>query len=326
MVAHPAQSAHLEETVRIVIAICTRRRPKMLESCLSSITAQMPLDGVHIEIAVIENNDALTCREITERHARASGIPIHAVLERELGIPFARNACARFAVENNFYWILYIDDDEVARPDWLATMIAASRTYEADVLFGRVVPIYPKGSPAWMAPQSVNKRPTGAVLKSAEGHNTLVRASVFRPDGLGLRYDTTMRFSGGSDTDFFWRVHAAGGRIVWVGDAVVEENVPASRMTVRWQLQRTFRVSVNIAVLQEKRYGRAVAGLRAALKGAGRIVNGLVRLPAVLVCIVGPDATRRAAFNALKQIASGLGSFAYIAGVRPQPYRKVDGC
>lgn len=311
--------------MRIVIAICTRQRPKLLETCLSSVIAQMPQNGVHIEIAVIENNDVLTCNEITERLSRASGVPIHAVLEPELGIPFARNACARFAVENDFDWLLYIDDDEVAGPDWLATMIAASKTYEADVLFGRVAPMYPEGSPTWMAPPSVNKRPTGTVLKDAEGHNTLIRTKVFRSEGLGLRYDTAMRFTGGSDTDFFSRVYAAGGRIIWVGDAVVEENVPASRMTVRWQLHRTFRVSVNIAVLQEKKYGRAVAGLRAAVKGTGRILSGLLRLPAVLVCIVGPEMTRRAAFNAVKHIASGLGSFAYIIGVRPQPYRNVDG-
>jgi hypothetical protein len=36
---------------------------------------------------------------------------------------------------------------------------------------------------------------------------------------------------------------------------------------------------------------------------------------------VGGEGQRRNA----KQVASGLGSFAYIFGIRPQPYRKVDG-
>jgi succinoglycan biosynthesis protein ExoM len=321
----PAPSAPSEENVRIVITICTRGRPRLLDACLSSVTSQIPVDGVHLEIAVIENNEFLTCGEIVARHARSSGIPIHAVLEPELGIPFARNACGRFAAENDFDWLLYIDDDEIARPDWFATMISASRTYKADVLYGRVVPIYPEGSPSWMVPRSINKRPTGTVLTKAEGHNTLVRSCVFRSDGMGLRFDTAMRFTGGSDTDFFSRVHFAGGRIVWVGDAVVDEDVPASRMTVEWQLRRAFRVSINIAVLHEKQNGRSAAGFRSALKGAGRIINGLFRLPSVLVGIVKPNAGKKAAFNAAKQIASGLGSFAYLFGIRPQPYRQVDG-
>jgi succinoglycan biosynthesis protein ExoM len=38
-----------------------------------------------------------------------------------------------------------------------------------------------------------------------------------------------------------------------------------------------------------------------------------------------PEKGKRLTFKAGKQIASGLGSFAYLFGVRPQPYRKVDG-
>ena len=311
--------------MRVLVTICTRGRPRLLDSCLTSVCAQERVEGVDFQIAVIENNATLTCGELVARHAQESGIPIHAVLEPELGIPFARTRCGLYAVEQGVDWALYIDDDETARPGWLRTMVEAARNYDADVIYGRVISVYPPETPGWMILPEVNKRTTGTQLKKAEGHNTMVRTRVFAPDGLGLRFDPAMRFTGGSDTDFFTRVHGAGGRIVWVGEAIVDEIVPESRMTLRWQLFRTYRVAINISVLHEKQRGRLAALSRSLVKGIGRLFDGIIRLPLGLVALVAPETGRRLAFNAAKQIASGLGSFAFIAGLRPQPYRQVDG-
>jgi succinoglycan biosynthesis protein ExoM len=40
---------------------------------------------------------------------------------------------------------------------------------------------------------------------------------------------------------------------------------------------------------------------------------------------VTPSRGKRQAFKAAKQVASGLGSLAYLTGFQAQPYRKVDG-
>ena len=61
------------------------------------------------------------------------------------------------------------------------------------------------------------------------------------------------------------------------------------------------------------------------LKGVGRMLDGLLRLPLSGLSLVMPKLGKQLGFKAAKQIASGLGSFAYMFGVRPQPYRKVDG-
>jgi succinoglycan biosynthesis protein ExoM len=310
---------------RVLVTICTRGRPVLLQSCLDSVCAQLPHEAASMDILVVENNDQLTASALVERQRQSSGRTIHLVLEPELGIPFARNRCGTFAQQHGYDWALYIDDDEVARPDWFHTMVEASRTYEADVIYGRVISIYPKETPGWMITPEIDKRPRGTVLRKAEGHNTMVRTSVFDPASMGLSFDGDMRFTGGSDTDFFSRIALAGGTIVWVGDAVVEELVPASRMTLHWQLHRTFRVAINISVLHEKQRGKPAALLRSAVKGFGRVLDGLVRLPVALLIPLMGDKGKRLTLKAAKQLASGLGSFAYLFGVRPQPYRKVDG-
>lgn len=312
--------------MRILVTICTRNRPRMLEACLRSVTAQSVPDGVQCDIAAVENDSALSCEPITRRVAAETGWTIHAVLEPELGLPFARNRCGTFAVEQGYDWLLYIDDDEQATPGWLARMVDAARSMPADVYYGRVISVYPEGTPAWMALPEHNKRATGTVLSKAEGHNTMVHRRVFAADGLNLRFDTALRFTGGSDTDFFSRVHKAGARIIWVGEAIVEESVPPNRMTLGWQLNRTFRVAINISVLHEKQRGRAASMGRSLVKGLGRVLGGLAMLPAGGVLMLAKPADgKMLAFKAAKQVASGLGSFAYLLGVRPEPYRKVDG-
>lgn len=311
--------------VRVLVTICTRNRPVLLDQCLASVCASEPAEGFAFEIAVIENNDRLTCEAIAARHEAASGIRVHCVLEPELGLPFARNRCGAYAAENGFDWLLYIDDDEVARPDWFRTMMAATKAYPAEVFYGRVISVYPDETPAYLRERNVNKRPTGTKMTKAEGHNTLVRTSIFAESGDNLRFDTSMRFTGGSDTDFFSRVAAKGQTIIWIGEAIVEELIPATRMTLGWQLNRTFRVAINLSVLKAKQEGKAAAAFFSLVKGTGRFLGGLLSLPLGALALVMPEKGKRWGFKALKQIASGLGSYAYLIGVRPQPYRKVDG-
>jgi succinoglycan biosynthesis protein ExoM len=311
--------------IRVLVTICTRNRPILLEACLASVCALEKPAGVAFEIGVIENNDRITCQDLCARYEAESGIRIHTVLEPELGLPFARNRCGTYAAEQGFDWLLYIDDDEVAHADWFQRMVEASQRYEADVFYGRVIAVYPEETPVWLREPNVNKRASGTSLTKAEGHNTFVRTSVFATSGRNLRFDTSMRFTGGSDTDFFSRVAADGGKIIWIGEAMVDELIPDTRMSVRWQLNRTFRVAINLSVLRAKQAGQGAAVWLSVTKGIGRLLGGIAMLPGAAVMLFAPDKGKRIGFRALKQIASGLGSYAYLFGVRPQPYRKVDG-
>ncbi len=315
--------------MKLCVAICTRERPRLLRTCLDSVCAQAVPDWVSAEIVVVENHDRETSRGVCEEVERETGWKVHYVLETELGIPFARDRCGVFAADAGFDRVLYIDDDEVALPNWLATMVEATKTHPGEVHYGRVIYTYPPGTPDWMIPKQVNKRPHGTVLGKAEGHNTLVDTCVFKEKsdgGLALHFDMALRFTGGSDTDFFTRVHDVGGKIVWIPDAVVEELVPESRTRLGWQLVRTFRVAGNISRLHEKRAGRANAMMRSLVKGLGRVAGGvLFETPLALALMVVPAKGKRQAFKAAKQVASGLGSLAYLTGYQSQPYRKVDG-
>jgi succinoglycan biosynthesis protein ExoM len=294
---------------------------------LGSLLCQAIPGDVQPVIVVVENGETARCRDYVDEvaHQAPEYWTIIYVLETELGIPQARNRSIDVALAQKPDWIGFIDDDETVDKNWLERMVAAMRELPADVLQGPVRYIYPDDKPQWLDEKASKSKPRGTVLRTAYTNNTFMRSHVARRDGLGLRFDEAMRFTGGSDSDFFFRAFDRGAIIKWVDDAWVQEVVPPSRLTVRWQLTRALRVAANASVIHRKRLGLAAACLRYLPKSMTRLTRG-----ALLVCIgaplwlVGLLRGRTLLYMGRKDIASGLGGVLGLVGFAPQPYRTVD--
>jgi succinoglycan biosynthesis protein ExoM len=229
----------------------------MLKDCLRSLMVQETPSQVRLTVVVVENDAESRCRSLVEEMARQPGAPrIVYGHEAEIGIPFARNRSLDLALEHDADWIGFIDDDEIASPDWIAKLAAAAARLDADVLQGPVEAIYPPQA-SRLLQKAAKRRPTGTRRCTAYTNNTLMRASIARKQGLGLRFDEAMRFTGGSDVEFFSRAVAHGAVIRWVDEAVVSESVPMARLTLRWQLERARRTGANRACLDAQRNGSA---------------------------------------------------------------------
>ena len=107
-----------------------------------------------------------------------------------------------------------------------------------------------------------------------------MRSSLVRADGLALRFDEAMRFTGGSDSDFFSRAVARGAIIRWVDEAVVKEIVPEERLSLRWNLERARRSGANKVYIDEQREGRGAATAAACLRRNCKNRNGISRAAA----------------------------------------------
>lgn len=223
----------------VSICICTYRRP-MVTDTIASVLAQNGLDRIIPELIVCDDDPAQSARNAIATIAAAARIPVRYVISGAGNVSAARNACLRAAGGD---WIAFIDDDEIAEPDWLAELLAAQSAYTADVVKGYVRAVYPPRTPAWVLasdPLTRDYGPTGHPIRVVASGNVLFRRTLAVDNGIFFneRYGRT----GGEDTDFFHRYAAAGAVMVASRDAVVNEMVPPERVTFDYFRRRFLRI------------------------------------------------------------------------------------
>lgn len=307
----------------VCIAVCTRARPKMLRACLRSLAGQQPPPGWTLAILVIENDPRPGCASVVEEESPNSSWPIHYAHEPELGIPIARNTAVRMALGLKAGWLAFIDDDEVASPEWMGKLCNKAAQQGVDIVNGPVHYQYPVNTPGWFHRRATTESEMKA--GSLATNNVLVRASLFEEGGLGLRFNEGMRYTGGSDGEFFRRAISLGATSAWCGDASVIETVPESRLTLKWQLSRAFRTASNVVEIELQQKGVLRAVLQRVPKNIFRLIGGSLHAPIILLWPTQLPGIQRLGFKGMKSVASALGGLARFFGFRPQPYKQIDG-
>ncbi len=293
---------------------------------MKSITKLVIPDDISLCVVVVENDSATNCQQhIEELNATDPDIKFIYIHEHNLGIPIARNRACEEALAQHADWIAFIDDDETVYPDWLINMSAAINEYPAEVYYGPVNIILDGDIPDNTRPPKRKSKPTGTYLKKAATNNALVSADFLREHGSILRFDESMRFTGGSDTRFFYQVTDLGGRIRWVDDALANEHVNSRRLTMRWKVSRAYRCGANTTLIHRKRYGNISVIVELFPKSIGRLVKGILMLAAYPIArAFGKARSVKWSHKAKKLIATSTGAIISILGINPNPYKKTD--
>ncbi|MFZ1414129.1 MAG: glycosyltransferase family 2 protein [Defluviicoccus sp.] len=302
---------------QIVLGICTCRRAVGLERLLTSVAA-IDFAG-SLSVVVVDNDEAREGVRVCERMARGYRWPLACVAEGQRGISHARNRAVAEALHQAPDFIAMLDDDEWAAPAWLQEMMDVQQRSNADVVCGPVLPVFASAAESWQPLAEYY----GAQLNLADGArflpfaggNMLVRAACFRelaPAPFDPRFATT----GGEDLVFFRVLDRRGRRMHWAAKAVVYEEVPAERMSLRWLRQRQFRAgSLNVAVQRMFAPGLLAETVRLA-KTAGVIILSVAFLVAALPL-------RTARTRALLMLSRGLGKVMGHLNIRVHQYRTV---
>jgi succinoglycan biosynthesis protein ExoM len=317
---------------RVTICACTYRRPEGLRALLDGLAGQtFETDPrPRAEVVIVDNEGSPEARAICDGVRQARGLAIRYVHEPERGIPFARNAALdQLAPDAEFFAM--IDDDEVPEPDWLEQLLLAQARTGADVVRGAVVPVFPEGAPAWIREGGFFGWPSpgrrtladGAELASASSNNVLVRSAAVR--ALGLRFDPTLAFTGGTDALFFRQMRLAGCRIVYAERARVREIVPPERATFAYLWRAHYKQGCNKVPRKlrlEKKGAGAARLVRMAAKRVPRecaeIGGGALR---IIRSLVTGHADMGHLSGGLMRVAKGLGGLAGLLGVRFAHYR-----
>ncbi len=232
--------------MKIVIGVPTYKRPEMLLGTLTGISKQSIselLSFIKIEVLVVDNDELKSSKTVVDS-LKNFPFTVHYAVQPERGLPFVRNKVLEEAANLQADALIFIDDDEVPRLDWLYSMVSyyLKNKDKVQAVRSPVYPVFEVDPPDWL-PQEMYSKPlklaTGKRLKVASTNNVLVDMNFVKQHNL--KFNEKLAFCSGEDTDFFRRLTGKGGVIHWLSSAKVDEFIPKTRMTFKWFCQRAFR-------------------------------------------------------------------------------------
>jgi glycosyltransferase involved in cell wall biosynthesis len=196
------------------VVIPTRNRAEKVRVCVASLLAQ-DYPGDRYEIIVVDDGSADGTAEVVQDLSPS----VRVVRQQHLGSNAARNAGLRAARGDP---VCFVDDDVEVPATWLARMVDGfGRNPQADAFAGPVR-VRLEGSPRRTCPwhQVTSSFDLGAedhVVPTGIGANMAIRRRAVRLTGP---FDEWIEI-GGADSEWFDRLSASGGRVVYVAGAAV---------------------------------------------------------------------------------------------------------
>ena len=307
---------------KVVLCICTCKRPVGLERLLEAV-AELDFDG-QLSVVVVDNDAAGAAEGIavcTRLAAAGYRWPLYCAPEEHRGISFARNRAVALALEQDPDFIAALDDDERPSRGWLREMLRVQAETGADAVGGPVLPEFAPDTPAWLINGGFfgrgGSRADKAEVRLNACGNFMVKASRVRAL-MPEPFDTRFALTGGEGGIFFRRLAAQNCTMRWAAHAVIHETVPPSRATLRWLMQRRFRLGVNMVRRQRVLQPGLGRELYFMMLTMGQLGAGLLFL--VINCRHRIRRTR-----AMLTISKALGRAAGHFGARYSEYRRIHG-
>lgn len=297
--------------IEAVVTVPTFKRPAQVLETLASLKAQMT--SRRFAVILMENEAEL--REGAEAAAplfERGDLTGLVIIAHERGNCSAYNAGWETALATfpKFRYLLVVDDDELADPNWLERMCATAEKLDADIVGGPQVPVFADRAQDHWAKHPVFAPPysaTGPVAALYSSGNLLVRRPVLErmgPPFLDLRFN----FMGGGDSDFLSRSAQAGFKLGWSAEAPVREAMPPRRTEADWIRARSLRNGViSTLVEKKKRAGTPFARLRVFAKSLALLAASPFRAALRLVKTSSPQIAVYPIYVALGRVMAEFG-------------------
>jgi succinoglycan biosynthesis protein ExoM len=304
-----------------VICIPAFRRPKGLERCLRS------LEGLAVNCAVriiVADNDIEQKQgiEVCERLRREGfRFPITTLSVEARGIAPTRNALVMEAIKDpDTRLIAMIDDDEWAMPNWLSELLIVQANCKADVVGGPVLRNFEIPVPDYIAKANkpnYNDMFTGPVDIVESTCNILFNAQLFR-ERPGPWFDPAFALTGGEDMDFLLGLKLTGKTFAWAQDAILTEEMPISRCSAKWMIQRAYRVGNTDMLIKLKHRPLGFNFVTECVK-----IIGAASATAADIILFAWHPERR--FEGVRRGSRTLGKLVAAFGVRHKEYKIIHG-
>ena len=221
------------------ICIPTYQRPHLLKSLIMSLIDQELPPGVEVEVIVVDNDFHRSAAPVLQRFRDVAKINLHYFVQPQKNISLCRNLAVAKASGR---YILFIDDDEFASSRWVSNHLNTIQKFQADGVFGPVMPTFNEKAPRWMRRRDLFYGPlqrTGERPFFPWSNNCIISASLLKT--LKEPFDPSYGITGGEDTHLFERLEKNGAHFIYCREAWVFEYLPPQRTTISYLFLRSLK-------------------------------------------------------------------------------------
>ena len=305
--------------LKIDICVCTFRRPQMLAKLLESLINLEQTRDFTTSIIVVDNDCHQSARPIVENFQYNPKTSIQYYNEPRQNIALARNAAVNHAVGD---FVAFIDDDEVASPNWVKELVNTLKEYRADGVLGPVIGYFVEEIPVWIRKGKFCNQRTELVSGTELRFNqTATNNCIISREALQSipgPFDPVYGLSGGEDTDMFKRLIERGYHFFFSAEARVFEYIPPHRTSASFLLRRAFGGGLI--------YTNQVNVLSLSIIKKGQFFLKAMALTVFYLMMVPFTATMGfyRIFSCLQGIAIQVGKFASLLKFQSFEYRRSD--
>ena len=226
-------------TIAYTVALCTHNHADRLERTLADLP-RIRMPKAKWELLVIDNGSRDATPALLARHAWPADWDVRVVREDMLGLSNARN---RAISEARGEYIIFMDDDETADPDWLCAFDRLIEMQRPDAFGGRIKVLFEEDfRPPWLSNEllgflgelnrSENIVPLTDPGTSFYGGNFGFRRTVC--DVVG-NFDASLGRkgtdnTGGEEVDFYRRLLKSAFKVWWTPEAVIHHRIQAEKL------------------------------------------------------------------------------------------------
>lgn len=239
----------------VSVVIPTFGRPRRLRECLDAL-ARQTMSKLQFEVVIVDDGSPEPLDHIVAEFPAL--LRVRLVRQENAGPAAARNRGAR---EATALLVAFSDDDCQPRPDWLERLVAGEREHPGALVGGSIVNGLSDDMFATTSQfivdlvyEHFNSDPENAYFFAS--NNILCRRDRLLELG---GFDTAYRRAGAEDRDFCDRWRAAGLRLVWRPDAVVEHRHAQSLQKF---IDLHYRYGRGAHLYQAKRRARGTGTMR----------------------------------------------------------------
>lgn len=302
-------------SIRVSVIICTLNHAACLQKAIQSLVDQT-LPKEQYEIIVVDNGSTDNTKATVEGFKRFENLRY--IYEPVLGLSQARNTGWQNAEGE---YVAYIDDDAIACPKWLESIVTAFETVKPQPgsVGGKVIPVWEAERPAWLPKEMenafaiVDRGDKPRFLTEEHEHhvgcNVVYQREILQECGgfntnLG-RKGTNLLSNDENLIRSYIRQHNLG--IYYNPEICVEHLIPAERLVKRFFYRRAFWQGISDEILNYLESRQRKSKWRYVHRA---IVNTLsfVRQPIVLLWLLIRPANRASWFETKCGLCWWLGS------------------